>query len=71
MQKTDEIFVEKIRRKAPNLSVLEHYSGVKQEMSFQCNICKGVFISTPDKILRGTKCPYCSGKKHYLVLMIY
>ncbi len=38
MLKTDEIFVEEIRIKAPNLSVLEHDRGVRQEMSFQCNI---------------------------------
>ncbi|MBE6989279.1 MAG: hypothetical protein E7426_00845 [Ruminococcaceae bacterium] len=63
MQKTDEIFIEEVRTKAPNLSVLGRYRGVKEEVSFLCNICKGVFISTPDKILRGTKCPYCSGRK--------
>ena len=63
MLKTDEEFIEEVRKKDPNLSVLGHYRGVKQEMSFLCNKCKGVFKSTPDKILRGAKCPYCSGRK--------
>ena len=63
MLKTNETFIEEVSIKAPNLSVLGHYCGVKQEMSFLCNVCKGVFISTPDRILRGRKCPYCSGEK--------
>ena len=63
MIKTDEIFIEEVKTVAPTLSVLEHYRGVKEEMSFRCTKCEGIFISTPDKILRGKKCPYCSGKK--------
>lgn len=60
--KAHEQFVEELREKDDSIIVIGQYTGVFNKMDFMCS--KGhIFSMTPNSILNGYGCPYCSGRK--------
>lgn len=62
MRFTLEEFKEKLKG-LPYVCLSEKYINARTKLKFQCLNCNHVFESTPDNILHGHNCPYCS--KHH------
>jgi len=58
-RKTNVIFVEELKKKNPNITVLTSYEKSKQKVKCQCKLCGNTWEATPDKLLRGIGCPRC------------
>ena len=62
-RKTHEQYVEEVKNKNPNVTVLEKYIDAKTKILHKCNICGKEWEVTPNSILNGKGCPNCNIKK--------
>ena len=63
MLKTNEEFIEQLRKKNPNVKVLWKYVNSNTKIEIQCLICWNIRKSTPWNLLYWFWCPSCGRKK--------
>lgn len=62
-QKTNEEFQQEIRDMVGNeYTFLDTYVNTSTKIKVKHNICGNTYKVTPNHFLRGSRCPYCSGK---------
>lgn len=62
-KKTHEEYIEEVKIKNPNVTVLGTYIGAREKILHKCNMCDNEWEASPTNILRGTGCPNCYLKK--------
>ena len=65
--KTTNEFLAEYYNKYPesNITILGKYCGATSPIKCKCNICNYEWSPTPSNLLRGYRCPYCSGHIQY------
>lgn len=61
-KQTHEEFVNKLKKKNPNVKILGEYINARTKIKVECLIDNYIWYSTPDNLLRGYGCPKCAGK---------
>jgi len=61
LKRTPQQFVEELKIKNPTVIPLENYKGAKIKIRFKCIDCGYEWITSPDSVLRGSKCRKCNG----------
>lgn len=61
-QKTNESFIEELRKINPNVQPLEKYINSKTKILCKCLIDNYEWKARPDQLLQGHACPKCSGR---------
>ena len=64
-RKTHEQYVEEVKIKNPNVTVLEKYIDAKTKILHKCNICGKEWDAAPTNILKGHGCKSCSLKETF------
>lgn len=64
-KKTHEEYVEEIKIKNPNVTVIGKYINATTKIMHKCNICSNEWMTTPDNILHGHGCKSCSLKEAF------
>lgn len=65
-RKTAEEFKSKLNIINNDITVIGHYSGVKEKIDVKCNICGCQWTTTPNSLLHEkSKCPRCVAEKQY------
>lgn len=62
-RKTHEEYVAQVAEINPNIEVIGQYVNANVKILHRCKIDDQEWMATPDHILHGTSCPYCSGIK--------
>lgn len=63
---TDKHIDKKLINDNKNIKRIGKYLTARQSIKWECIICKHEWVTTPDKILRGTGCPTCATNKRRL-----
>lgn len=63
-KKTHEKYVEEVKIKNPNVTVVGTYIDSKTKIIHKCNICNREWNGIPAQILRGVGCPSCSKRRN-------
>lgn len=53
----------KIKNMFPNIKLLTQYITAKEPIDCYCNICKNQWRTTPDRLLKGKGCKFCSKRE--------
>lgn|SRR5574344_1245565 len=61
--KTHEEFIEEMKEKNNNITILGIYQTSKTPILCHCNICNHDWVSEPRRLSSGQGCPYCAGNK--------
>ena len=64
-KKTHEEYIEEVKIKNPNVTVLGTYIGAREKILHKCNICGKEWYATPTNILKGHGCKSCSLKEAF------
>lgn len=65
-QKDSQAFKKEVYEKyGDEYIVISDYTGARIKLKIEHKICNNTYFVTPDNILRGKKCPYCSNKTPY------
>lgn len=62
-KKTHDEFIKEFGNINPDIIIRGTYTGNKIKIDCECAICGNKWLSTPDNLLRGRRCPVCSKKK--------
>lgn len=62
-RKTHDEYVAQVADVNPNIEVIGKYINAKVKILHRCKIDNQEWMASPDHILHGTSCPYCSGMK--------
>lgn len=60
-RKTHEQFISELAIANPDIEVLEKYKGARTPILVKCKIDGHEWYATPDNLLRGKRCPKCTG----------
>lgn len=60
-RKTNEQFIDEVKKNHPRLLVLDNYKNVRTKVSLKCIDCNQTFKATPASLYMKHGCPYCSG----------
>lgn len=58
-----EEYLKILKNKNLNISVIEPYKNKKTKILHKCKVCDHEWLTTPENILNGGKCPMCSNHK--------
>ena len=62
-KKTHEEYIEEVKLKNPNITVVGKYINARTKITHKCNLCGNEWSATPDSILHGHWCKSCSLKE--------
>ena len=58
--KTQEIFLQEMKERNPNITILGEYTGIDNKIKCQCNLCGHIWTPKALSVWHGTGCPACS-----------
>lgn len=65
-KKTQKEYVEEVKIKNPNVTVIGTYINARTKILHKCNICNYEWEIKPSHILNGTGCPNCFSERQKL-----
>lgn len=67
IKKTHEEYVEEVKIKNPNVTVVDTYINATTKIAHRCNLCGNEWDATPDNVLHGHWCKSCSLKEAFKI----
>ena len=58
--KSHDDFIKELREINPNVEILSKYTKDKNYIDYRCLICGKIHRNTPNHLLKGIGCPYCT-----------